>query len=223
MATRMELAPSGYTSPPSPYATSGYDPTQAAAPMRALAGGTSRPLTPSIVEYTPPEYSEEQVQAYQQEALAPALGALRRSMREMHAGRYASPSARREALRGATRGYGEALAPLQVGAAAQARQRYDIQYQQAIRAEELRIAEAMRAREKEEREILMEEATRPEYVSRHRAFQLPAPETGGGEVIGLGEASRRPISTAPGIINPYAEERISHIGPEPAYPENWMT
>jgi hypothetical protein len=132
-----------------------------------MAVGLPRPITrgvlasrggggyaPSIIEYKPPTYDEEQVKAYQQEALAPGISGLRRLMREAQAGRYASPSARSEALRGLTRGYGEALAPLQVGAGAQARQRYDIQYQQAILAEQQRIRAEERAAEREYQDSL---------------------------------------------------------------------
>ena len=212
----------------------------------AGGGGGSRALTPSIVEYTPPEYDEAQVQAYQQEAFAPALGALRRSMREAQAARYSSPSARREALRGATRGYGEALAPLQVGAGAQARQRYDIQYRQAIKAEEFRLAEEMRAREMEERVVerketdrtiigynaagfpiygTSEEATARQPVSEwvgHSTTGYRTGEGGANEVVGLTEASRRPISPASGYISPLQAQPAS-VAPGVAYPENWMT
>lgn len=236
MATRRELAPSGYAPPPSPFATSGYDPTQAPQIMRASSGGGS--LAPSIVEYTPPDYDEKQVQAYQQEALAPSLAALRRSMREVQAGRYASPTARSEALRGAARGYGEALAPLQVGASAQARQRYDIQYQQALRGEELRVAEAMRAREMEEREALKEEAETerfvigrnaagfPIYGTREEAAQRQAlieAETQPSQIIGLTEASRRPIyDPHAGYVSPL-QAQPTGAAPGAAYPSDWMT
>ena len=223
------LAPSGYNPAPAPFALPTYDPT-GAQPRRVVAGGGgggggARSLPPSIVEYKPPEYNEQQVQAYQQEALAPALGALRRGLREVQAGRFASPSARREALRGAVRGYGEALAPLQVGAGAQARQRYDIQYRQDILAEQQRVAAEERLEEREYRESLRDEATAERagltpsgYQDRHRAFQYIAPEQP-HQVVGLTEASRRPISAEPvygGTRQP------TSVAPGAAYPENWM-
>ena len=204
-----------------------YDPSQEQR-LQATAGlsagrGSS---TSDIVEYRPPVYDESQIKAYQQEALAPGISRLRRVMREAQAGRYKSPSARREALRGVTRGYGEALAPLQVGAGAQARQRYNIQYQQAIMAEQQRVAAEERAAEREYQESLREEAmvgyeeaTRPDYRSRHRDFQYVAPEPY-SEVIGLTEASRRPISDEPEYGRSLYPESVS---PEPAYPTNWMT
>ncbi len=208
---------------------SGYDPAQPGivAPESRLVGSSGgRSATPGIVKYRPPVYDERQIRAYQQEALAPGVSGLRRSMREVQAGRYKSPTARREALRGAMRGYGEALAPLQVGAGAQARQRYNIQYQQAIAAEQQRVAAEERAAERAYQESLRdeakegyEEATRPAYQSRHRAFQYVAPEPY-SEVIGLTEASLRPISDEPEYGRSLYPESVS---PEPAYPTNWMT
>ena len=212
----------------------GYAPPQTIGDVPQVRGSVSSSrggLSPSIVEYTPPAYDEEQVQAFQQEMLAPSLGALRRSMREMHAGRYAGPSARREALRGAVRGYGEALAPLQVGAGAQARQRYDIQYQQAILAEQHRVAAEERAAE---RELKGGSSTRRAGISvaapasgmRGPGFQPWDPrfqEAAPTRIVGLTEASRRPI------YDPYAGY-ASPLQEQPAgttsgtdYPENWMT
>lgn len=219
-----------------------YDPSQEQR-LQATAGlsagrGSS---TSDIVEYRPPVYDESQIKAYQQEALAPGISRLRRVMREAQAGRYKSPSARREALRGVTRGYGEALAPLQVGAGAQARQRYDIQYQQAIRAEQQRVAAEERANEREYQESLRDEAKEeqegidmviigynaagfPMYGTREEAANRAGALTAGrglpSEIIGLTEASRRPISDEPEYGRSLYPESVS---PEPAYPTNWMT
>jgi hypothetical protein len=230
MAIGRGLAPSGYD-PTQPGLTAPiYDPTQGQ-PLRAFAGGGGGSSTPGIVEYRPPAYDESQIKAYQQEALAPGISGLRRVMREAQAGRYSSPSARREALRGVTRGYGEALAPLQVGAGAQARQRYNIQYQQAIMAEQQRVAAEERVAEREYQESLREEAKaeQKDRVIRRTGYNAVGPEwtghsvggyySGGAQVVGLTEASRRPISDEPAYIGLQPQP----VSPGPAYPENWMT
>jgi len=228
---------------------SGYDPTQGQ-PLRAFAGGGGGgSSTPDIVKYRPPAYDETKIRAYQQEALAPGVSGLRRSMREVQAGRYKSPSARREALRGAMRGYGEALAPLQAGAGAQARQRYNIQYQQAIAAERQRVAAEERAAEREYQESLRDEAKEEQeeadrFIIRTNAAGFPiygtseeapqraaTPEWAGhsttgyytgrpAQIVGLTEASRRPISDEPEYGRSLYPESVS---PDPAYPTDWMT
>lgn len=198
----------------------------------STGGGYARASAPNIVEYTPPEYSEEKVRAYQQEAMAPGISGLRRLTREVQARRYTSPTARKEAMRGMARGYGEALAPLQVGAGAQARQRYDIQYRQAIRTEEQRVrAEERRqqqdyeqALEAEDRVIVGYNASgNPIYMTSQEAEgYYGAVEAGRGlpsQVIGITEASRRPISE-PEYASPLQRPSAA---PEPAYPGNWMT
>lgn len=226
MARRIERNPSSYSEP--------YGPS-----LERLGGGG---LTPSRVEYTPPAYSEAKVKAYQQEALAPGISGLRRAMREVQAGRYTSPSARRETLRGAMRGFGEALAPLQVGASEQARRRYDIQYQQDVLAEKLRVGAGERAEEREYREGLRREAEAerqeadrvivgyraggaPIYMSRQEAdsyFATTEAERGvPSQIVGLDAANLRPI-------RPITTEPVpTYTGPPsaapgPAYPENWM-
>ena len=221
--------------------SSGYTPAQGQ-PSRAFVGmreggGSS---TPDIVKYRPPAYDEAKIKAYQQEAMAPGISRLRRLTREGMSSRYASPSARREGLRGLMRGYGEALAPLQAGAGAQARQRYDIQYQQKIIAERQRVAAEERANEREyqeslrdEAEVDQEEADRviigynaagfPMYGTREEAARrsmLLTNERQPSQIIGLTEASRRPISDEPEYGRSLYPEPVS---PEPAYPTNWMT
>ena len=193
------------------------------------AGGSA----PGRIEYTPPGYDEKKVRAYQQEAMAPGISGLRRLTREAQARRYTSPTARREAMRGLARGYGEALAPLQVGAGAQARQRYDIQYRQAVRAEEQRVASEERAAEQayqeeqqaEDRVIVGYNASgNPIYMTSQEAegyYGAVEAERGlPSQVIGITEASRRPISDEPTYGRSLYPESVS---PEPAYPTNWMT
>lgn len=231
MATRLARGPSG------------YDPAQPgfAAPESRLVGSSGgRGATPSIVKYRPPAYDEAKIKAYQQEAMAPGISGLRRLTREGMSSRYASPSARREGLRGLMRGYGEALAPLQAGAGTQARQRYDIQYQQAIAAERQRVAAEERAAEREYQESLRDEAKEeqeevdrviigynaagfPMYGTREEAASrsmLLATERQPSQIIGLTEASRRPISDEPEYGRSLYPETVS---PESAYPANWMT
>ena len=232
MATRLMRGPTG------------YDPAQpgivAPQSIRAVSSG-GRGATPGIVKYRPPAYDEAKIKAYQQEAMAPGISGLRRLTREGMSSRYASPSARREGLRGLMRGYGEALAPLQVGAGAQARQRYNIQYQQAIMAEQQRVAAGERAAEREYQESLRDEAKEeqeeadrviigynaagfPMYGTREEAANRAGALTAGrglpSEIIGLTAASRRPISDEPEYGRSLYPESVS---PEPAYPTNWMT
>jgi hypothetical protein len=196
--------------------------------VSAHGGGRGGALVPSIVEYRPPEYDEQQVQAFQQEALAPGLGALRRSLQEAQAGRYSSPSERREALRGAVRGFGEALAPLQVGAGAQARQRYDIQYQQAVLAEQQRAAAAERALARGEGAGASAGTTAPAYTSRHRAFGTPSTSSaltnyGWFSAPAVSGAARRGIPLSTGGPTAAAPAPAATAGgAAPAYPDNWM-
>lgn len=239
MATRMGLAPSGYTPPPSPYATSGYDPTQAP-PMRRLVSG-GKPTTPGIVEYRPPAYDEAKIKAYQQEAMAPGISELRRTIREGQAGRYASPTARREAMRGLTRGAGEALASLQVGAGKQARGRYDIQYQQQVRAEEQRVAALKRQQQQEYQQSLIEEARGEQeeadrVVVGYRAGGAPIYMTRDEAAGHFATIEREEASKYPPPLSPTAARSLAAsseptydrslqpepLSSEPAYSSNWM-
>jgi hypothetical protein len=207
------------------------------------SGGSS--FTPEIIEYKPPGYDEQTVKAYQQEALAASMSGLRRSMREAQAGRYGSPTARSEALRGALRGYGESLAPLQESASALARGRYDIEYQQDVEAEQRRVdAEQQSAWMKYEQDLLGEaEAEKAKVIIGYNAAGFPIygtqaeydarqaqptewtghSTTGyGGEpstVTGLTEASLRPISDEPTYGRSLYPESAA---PESAYSSNWM-
>ena len=222
--------------------------------LRGSGGSSSgRTLAPSIIEYKPPEYDESKIKAYQQEALAPGVSGLRRLMREGQAARYASPSARREGLRGLMRGYGEALAPLQVGAGREARGRYDIQYQQMIAAERQRVAAEERAAERAYQESLREEAEGeaiavaeeadrviigynaagfPMYGTRAEAAQRAVtPEWVGHSTTGYrtGEPSQI-IGLTEASRSPISDEPEygrslypESVSPEPAYPTNWMT
>ena len=248
MATGLARGPSGYGSAQISVVAPEYSPTQAPRLIRAGSSGGGS-TTPGIVKYRPPAYDEAKIKAYQQEALAPGVSGLRRSMREVQAGRYKSPSARREALRGAMRGYGETLSSLQVGAGAQARQRYNIQYQQEIAAERQRVAAEERAAEREYQESLRDEAKEeqeevdrviigynaagfPIYgTSEEAAQRAAAPEWVGhsttgyrtgepAQIIDLTEASRRPISDEPEYGRSLYPESVS---PELDYPTNWMT
>jgi len=109
----------------------------------ASAGVGYRGVTPKYKEpgaYRPASYDLGKIRGYQQEALAPGVSQLRRALRGVQAGRYGSPTERGVAIREAVRGYGEALAPLQVGASREAMQRYLPEYQQAIVAEQQRIS-----------------------------------------------------------------------------------
>lgn len=213
-------------------------------------GGTGggRTMAPDVITYEPPAYDERKVKALQQEAMAPGISSLRRLTREALASRYTSPTARREAMRGLARGAGEALAPLQVGASTQARQRYDIEYEQAVMAERQRVAAAERERERAYEESLREEAKaeeaeadrviigynaagRPIYGTREEAaFREASPEWVGhsttgyrtdqpAQIVDLTEASRRPISDEPEYGRSLYPQTAS---PEPAYPTNWM-
>ena len=209
--------------------------TRPTGPLSSGGGGGR-----DIVTYDPPAYDESQIKAYQQEAMATGVSGLRRAMRETQAGRYTSPSARREVLRGAMRGYGEALSSLQTGAGTQARQRYDIKYQQKIMAERQRVAATERQKEREYQTSLREEAREdvaerdrvvvgynaaggPVYMSRREAegyyAALEAERGSPSEVVGLTEASRRPISDEP--IEPGGLQR-QPVAPGSAYPTNWM-
>ena len=198
-------------------------------------GGSGLVPVPDVISYAPPEYDESQIRAYQQEALAPGVSGLRRSMREAQAGRYSSPSARREALRGVTRGFGEALAPLQVGAGAQARQRYDLQYQQKVFAEQQQRAAQERREWEQYRQQLeaadreRQEAAQAELIAPTATYAQPAPTTtftspygsytqpGTSQVRGLGEASRRPLpqTTSTGLEG--------QTQTQTAFPDDWTT
>ncbi|MCK5612985.1 hypothetical protein KAR91_64520 [Candidatus Pacearchaeota archaeon] len=249
MAVGLRPVTSDYNPAVNPYATSEYDPTQAP-PMRRLVSG-GRTTTPGIVEYRPPAYDESKIKAYQQEAMAPGLSRLRRQAREAQASRYSSPTERREAMRGLMRGYGEALAPLQAGAGTQARQRYDIQYQQAIMAEKQRVAAEERAAEREYQESLRDEAEakqaevdmviigynaagRPIYGTPQEAATIGMQQE--GEWVGHSTTGYRRGVDSPQItglteasLRPISSEPVygrslepEPAGPEPAYPSNWM-
>lgn len=193
---------------------------------------------PEITEYTAPVYDEQQVKAYQQEAMAAGLSGLRRSMREAQAGRYGSPTERSSALRGAYQGYGESLAPIQVAAAETARGRYDIQYGQDVAAEQSRVAaenemamlqyqqdldaEAAEAKAEADKVIVRYNAAGvPIYGTQQEAdaWQQLLEAEQAPMVVGLTEASLRPISedTTSGI-SLYPET----VSPDPAYPTTWF-
>ena len=139
------------------------------------------------VEYNPVQYDEGKLRSFQQEALAPGISQLKRQFQQVQAGRYSSPTARKEALRGATRGFGEALAPLQLSASQQAMARYRPEFEQEVLAEKLRFEEAQRER------FLTEEDAPDDLL---RQFGGVIPEGAGVELAQrLYRAGARPAST----------------------------
>ena len=67
-------------------------------------------------EYKAPEYNLKRIKALTQEQLAPTTSGVRRAIQRVQAGRFQTPTARKEALRGAIRGGGEALGAAQATA-----------------------------------------------------------------------------------------------------------
>lgn len=98
-----------------------------------------------------PEFDQSRITALMQEQLAPAIGSLRRQVREVGARRYGSPVEEREALRGAIRGYGESLAPLQAQSARTAMSLYMPEYQAQIAAYRQALDEQRREEARQER------------------------------------------------------------------------
>ena len=176
-------------------------------------GGTtdSGSFTGALIKgpkYTPPKMDEAKMRAYQQEALAPGVSLLRRRMREVQAGRYASPTARAAALRGAARGGGEALAPLQASALKTAMTRIMPEYRAEVRAGEInfnqaqidKVAADKAAADKAADRVAVgvNAAGQPIYMTQDKArayFASLADERGTpSQVTGLTAASRRPIT-----------------------------
>jgi hypothetical protein len=168
---------------------------------------------------------------YQQQELAPGLGSIRRMLREAQAGRYGSASARREGLRGAFRGAGEALAPLQVASSRAALNRYLPEYQQRVRAEEQRVSgeekramlEYLQGLEEDQarQDIALDPGVYSEGMGRAAlnrfislGGQIPQ-DTEYSTVRGLTDASRRPITDTQ--ISPL-ETTAASLG----YPTDWM-
>jgi hypothetical protein len=106
----------------------------------AIAGGQDKGQAP--------EFSLERVRALSQEQMSPQISAVRRAIQGVQAGRFANPLARREAIRGAVRGGGEALAGIQAAGTRQGlalhRTEFDAQMAEFRRQEEERLREEQR-------------------------------------------------------------------------------
>jgi hypothetical protein len=107
-----------------------------------------------------PQYDQSRIAGLAQEQMAPALSELRRGLTGARSRRYATPTARREAMRGAYRGAGESLGGIQAAATQTARGLYQPEYQREV-------AEWNR----QQREIEREE---------ERAVRMATPIGGGG-------------------------------------------
>lgn len=207
---------------------------------------------PEIIEYVPPVYDEQAIRAYQQEAMASSMSGLRRAMRDTQAGRYGSPTARSEALRGAFRGYGEALAPLQESASALARDRYDIQYQQAVDAENIRVEAEQASAYAQYDQALLDAAETAEAAEAAEANVVIGYNAAGSPIYGTqaeydalqaslatqwtGHSTTGYRGTSPTVsglteasLRPISDEPTSgrslypeSAAPETAYASNWM-
>ena len=102
------------------------------------ARGKSKSATTAIrtgkeVDTEFPEYDLGKVKELTGEQFAVGAGKVQRAVRGVTAGRYGTPTARREAIRGAIEGYGEALGPLQASAARTGRTLYEPEYRGRVR------------------------------------------------------------------------------------------
>lgn len=80
-------------------------------------------------QYRTPKYDGGRLRSLAQEQLAPTISRLGRQIRGVQTATYANPMERRQAIRGAVRGYGEALAPAQAQATRTAQELYQPEYQ----------------------------------------------------------------------------------------------
>lgn len=101
-------------------------------------------------EYKAPEYNLKRIKALTQEQLAPTTSGVRRAIQRVQAGRFQTPTARKEALRGAIRGGGEALGAAQAGAVRAATALYAPEFE-AKRQEELLRYKRSLEKEREEK------------------------------------------------------------------------
>jgi hypothetical protein len=159
-----------------------------------------------------------------QEQLAPTRAGLTRMVESVGAGRFANPVARREALRGAVRGAGEALAPAQAAATKTAyglyRPEFEAKMNEALERYRLQLEEAERERlETESRgfEARLSRTAAPQTITRTPYGTFTAPGT--STIKGLERASARP-----GGLEPLPERIPSFVTREDgggAYSSNW--
>lgn len=111
-----------------------------------ISGGVEAGAGGSRFGLRVPKYDQSRVTGLAQEQVAAGIGKMRRELQRVQAGRYGSPVARGEAIRGGIRGFGEALAPLQAAATRTATGLYEPEY----RRELLEFERAQRESEREE-------------------------------------------------------------------------
>ena len=128
------------------YTTSGYRNTVTQSEREARRRGRLRTagISEEDLEYKSPEYNLGKVSALTQEQLAPAIAEGRRSLRDIQAGRYVNPIARREAIRGAIEAKGTNLARQQATAARTASTLYAPEYQAEVNEAMERYRSALR-------------------------------------------------------------------------------
>lgn len=169
--------------------------------MLGAGGGGGRGL--SETQYTPVPFDRRRVQELQQEQMGAGLSGLRRGLQQAQAGRYGSLTGRREALRGAYRGFGEGLGGLQRSALSSAQSLYAPEFQQAVMAEQQRVAAAQQ-KAAADREAAATEApaagpmtTWEKSMAWEDYKRSLAPR-----VSGLGAASRRMSTASSGLDTP---------------------
>lgn len=169
----------------------------------------SRIATGLEEELKVPEYDTGRIAGLTQEQMSPALGSLRRQMQRVQARRYASPLARREAIRGGIRGFGEALPAIQAGAQRTAMGLYQPEYQREV-AEYNRL----------ERERQLEEA-RQEASAIRRSMPISGGETYRQAVAGM--PSIFDSGGGPLRIAAQPTTGLTQATPTQQYPEDWMS
>ena len=181
-------------------------------------------------QYREPKYDRGRLRALTQEQLAPTISRLGRQMQGVQTATYANPMQRKQAIRGAIRGYGEALAPAQAQATRTAQGLYAPEYQAQLQGTQTRYQQELRDYQEQqdmERQRNLEglqQEPPPMTTSRFMGRTWTRPGT--HSVSGIGAASRRPAGTSltgsGGIFN-VRGGGTSGVAPATNYPQDWRT
>lgn len=129
-------------------------------------------------EYKAPEYDLGRIKALTQEQMAPTVSGVRRAIKRVQAGRFQTPTARKEALRGAIRGAGEALGPAQTGAVRSATALYTPEFEAKRQEELLRYQQALAEERKEEATAIRKGTSSGGETYREATARLLKPQAG---------------------------------------------